>query len=204
MEAFLNVDIAGVRSSAARGRSCSPRARLRPVGMTQMASFDQVISEVMKFPKSLFEKKPKEMHGSISSIDIDNGAENRELMILTTAIVAKENCRDKMAVALKKLQDATVELEVPDVCKTIVVNQDPDELNVFQMIEVLVGLNGMTSHQKSSHYQTFIREAQPLLENSLGVHICRVRDGQVSDGLYPFGPGGEGGRDDMVYSGKMG
>mmetsp|Transcript_17543 Transcript_17543/g.71001 ORF Transcript_17543/g.71001 Transcript_17543/m.71001 type:complete len:126 (-) Transcript_17543:487-864(-) len=96
MEAFLNVDIAGVRSSAARGRSCSPRARLRPVGMTQMASFDQVISEVMKFPKSLFEKKPKEMHGSISSIDIDNGAENRELMILTTAIVAKENCRDKM------------------------------------------------------------------------------------------------------------
>ncbi|KAJ8908009.1 hypothetical protein NDN08_008110 [Rhodosorus marinus] len=202
MEAFLNLNVAGVGSLAARRRSCSPRARPRPLGMTQMASFDRVLGDMMKFPKSLFEKKPKEMHGAISSSDIDSGMENRELMILTTTIVAKENSQDKMAVALKKLQDATVELEVPDVCKTIVVNQDPEELNVFQMIEVLVGLNGMTSHQKSSHYQTFIREAQPLLENSLGVHICRVRDGQVSDGLYPFGPGGEGGRDDMVYSGK--
>ena len=34
----------------------------------------------------------------------------------------------------------------------------------------------------------------------MGLYIANERKGRLSEPNYPFGPGGEGGRDDAIYS----
>lgn len=80
-----------------------------------------------------------------------------------------------------------------------VVNQDPTDSAYFQVIQRFPGPSGMVAHQSGTAYSAFVRAAQPLLAESLGVYLCKESDGKIGQALYPWGPKGEGGRDDMVY-----
>lgn len=79
-----------------------------------------------------------------------------------------------------------------------VVNQDPTDPAYFQVIQRFPGPTGMVAHQSGAAYSAFVRAAQPLLAESLGVYLCKESDGKIGQALYPWGPKGEGGRDDMV------
>jgi hypothetical protein len=67
------------------------------------------------------------------------------------------------------------------------------------LIEVFQTQLAMVEYQKESLYQSFLRQLQPLMEEPLGVHLSKERKGKILSSFYPYGPGGEGGRDDMVY-----
>lgn len=79
-----------------------------------------------------------------------------------------------------------------------VVNQDPADPAYFQVIQRFPGPTGMVAHQSGAAYSAFVRAAQPLLAESLGVYLCKESGGKIGQALYPWGPKGEGGRDDMV------
>eukprot|EP00188_Purpureofilum_apyrenoidigerum_P001648 Plantae.Rhodophyta-Purpureofilum_apyrenoidigerum.ctg19329.p1 GENE.Plantae.Rhodophyta-Purpureofilum_apyrenoidigerum.ctg19329~~Plantae.Rhodophyta-Purpureofilum_apyrenoidigerum.ctg19329.p1 ORF type:complete len:209 (-),score=42.00 Plantae.Rhodophyta-Purpureofilum_apyrenoidigerum.ctg19329:166-792(-) len=179
-------------------REQSDRRTVATAGLEGISSFDQLFKRFLGGTKE--EKEDTKLEGTYTSMDIQT--DDTDIIILTTSIQAKQGDDKEMIRLLKTLQDKTLELEVPHTCRSIAINRDPEDSCAFQMVELLNGIKGMTMHQKSEHYQAFIRTVQPLLANSLGVHVCRVRNGRISDGLYPYGPAGEGGRDDMVYSGS--
>lgn len=52
----------------------------------------------------------------------------------------------------------------------------------------------------NNQLQEFTKQAFALLSEPLGLYIANERRGRLSEPNYPFGPGGEGGRDDAIYS----
>lgn len=117
--------------------------------------------------------------------------------ILSTTVVAKPGMESRMATLLATL-DCLVGGEDGDVL-TRAVNQDPDERETFLVLERFASQDAMTRFQKRPQYQAFLRDAQPMLARPLGVYLCKEQDGKITPGYYPFGPAGEGGRDDMVF-----
>lgn len=112
--------------------------------------------------------------------------------LLSTTIVAKAGREDEMARTLSSLDGE------PGVLLRAV-NQNPEDRACFLVLEHFSGTEAMKKYQSTDKYQAFIRRVQPLLEKPMGVHLCKEKDGQLSHGYYPFGPGGEGGRDDMIW-----
>jgi hypothetical protein len=46
----------------------------------------------------------------------------------------------------------------------------------------------------------FTSKAEDLIEEPMGLYLVNERSGRMTEPVYPFGPSGEGGRDDAVYS----
>lgn len=118
--------------------------------------------------------------------------------LLSTRIVAREGDVRKMADLLRELSRAALANSAESGVLQCAVNQCPDEPELFLVLERFVSRMAMDKHQKGPAYQKFVREAQPLLAEPFGVHICKEMGGRISQSYYPFGPGGEGGRDDMI------
>jgi quinol monooxygenase YgiN len=118
--------------------------------------------------------------------------------LLSTTIVVKREAAVTMSRLLKDLTEyAEVHSEENGVLQ-FAANQSPEDPTCFMVVERFVNRASMIKYQKTSAYQQFIREAQPLLEKPFGLHLCKERAGKLSSGYYPFGPAGEGGRDDMI------
>lgn len=118
--------------------------------------------------------------------------------LLSTRIVARKDSVRKMTALLRELSEAANSSNPENGILLCAVNQCPDEPELFIMLERFASRDVMDKYQKGPAYQKFVREAQPLLEAPFGVHICKEMGGKVSQSYYPFGPGGEGGRDDMI------
>ncbi len=115
--------------------------------------------------------------------------------ILSTTVVANAGSEARMAALLANLNGTANACGV----LTRAVNQDPDSRDTFLVLERFTSQNDMTRYQRSEKYQAFIRDAQPLLAKPMGVYLCKEQDGKITPGYYPFGPCGEGGRDDMIF-----
>lgn len=143
---------------------------------------------------------PELLSGEVSSIDMRAGKQaGGGQYIMTMKVVAKKDSARAMAALLHRYWTATTEAEVPKSVLNFVVNQDPADPAYFQVIQRFPGPTGMVAHQSGAAYSAFVRAAQPLLAESLGVYLCKESGGKIGQALYPWGPKGEGGRDDMVY-----
>ncbi|GAB0495574.1 hypothetical protein MMPV_009459 [Pyropia vietnamensis] len=143
---------------------------------------------------------PELLSGEVSTIDMRSGQQaGGGQYIMTMKVVAKEESARAMAALLYRYQTTTTAEEVPKSVLNFVVNQDPADPAYFQVIQRFPGPSGMVAHQSGPAYSAFVRAAQPLLAESLGVYLCKESDGKIGQALYPWGPKGEGGRDDMVY-----
>jgi quinol monooxygenase YgiN len=118
--------------------------------------------------------------------------------ILSTTIIVKPDAVPTMSKLLKDLSEHAEMNSGESGVLQCAVNQSPEDPAYFIVVERFDSRTSMTKHQKSAAYQQFIREAQPILEKPFGLHLCKERSGQLSPGYYPFGPSGEGGRDDMI------
>lgn len=45
-----------------------------------------------------------------------------------------------------------------------------------------------------------VQEAEDCVAEPMGLYLVNERSGKLSEPVHPFGPGGEGGRDDAIYS----
>lgn len=130
--------------------------------------------------------------GSALTIFADDPAARRAGLFVSPAF------RHPQAALLRRYLADTNEAEVPQNVLNFVVNQDPSDPAYFQVIQRFPGPTGMVAHQSGASYSAFVRSAQPLLAESLGVYLCKESGGKIGQALYPWGPKGEGGRDDMV------
>lgn len=49
-------------------------------------------------------------------------------------------------------------------------------------------------------HNTFRQGAEVCVVEPMGLYLVNERSGKLGEPVHPFGPGGEGGRDDAVYS----
>mmetsp|Transcript_4721 Transcript_4721/g.12160 ORF Transcript_4721/g.12160 Transcript_4721/m.12160 type:complete len:297 (-) Transcript_4721:915-1805(-) len=64
-------------------------------------------------------------------------------------------------------------------------------------VDVAVALR---DHQTSEAFLTLVEQARPFLAAPIAIYLVNQKEGQLGNARHPFGPGGEGGRDDAIYS----
>jgi len=170
------------------------------VDTSNIQSFDQLLSHVwQRVSRSRGATTSPSGSGNVENVDVVStpvysfgSSDGVWRFLLSTTIEAKAGSEATMANLLKSLNDSEHLL-------FRAVNQDPKDPKYFSVIEHFLDSVAMKKYQASEKYQNFVREVQVHLEKPMGVHLAKERDGQISSGYYPFGPGGEGGRDDMVF-----
>lgn len=58
----------------------------------------------------------------------------------------------------------------------------------------------MRRHQATDAFLALVEGTRPLLAAPMALYLVTQRDGQLTNARHPFGPGGEGGRDDAIFS----
>jgi quinol monooxygenase YgiN len=164
--------------------------------------FGSMFSKLYKLGNELMGKKEavstESLHeGYLSSLDFEEQEDDR--WILSSRIVCKPQSLQSARQIIRKFVQESRGKEFPKRLVSISCHEDPDNPGVFMLIEVFQTQLAMVEYQKESLYQSFLRQLQPLMEEPLGVHLSKERKGKILSSFYPYGPGGEGGRDDMVY-----
>jgi quinol monooxygenase YgiN len=120
-------------------------------------------------------------------------------IMLSTSIVAKAGQEGAMRRSLEKLVAETLPLQAADVY-TMAVNQDTEDARYFMMLQRFPSYQSMARHQNSPPFKAFTSAAESLVDKPMGLYMVNERNGKMSEPVYPMGPGGEGGRDDAIYS----
>lgn len=175
---------------ANRRRMTTCVAWKQPGANETITQFHEMLTDFWRKVSGQVDEKKEIIHTPITSIGKSDGAWR---YLLSITMIAKEGKESQMATLLQSLDPVAEEYGL----LFRAVNQDPSERNVFLVVEHFADQNIMTKYQQGKEYQAFVREVQTILEKPMGVHICKERDGKISSGYYPFGPAGEGGRDDM-------
>lgn len=167
-----------------------------------ITSFDQLFGAMFGLTKdrSKDESSSASSNGVIktpvSTLDMDDTSRDFGAwhIILNMTIVIRPENESEFVQLLRKLETFANEREE---MLNFSINQNPEERNVFFVMERYRSKVDMMEYQKQDEYRLFMRNIQPFLKESIGIYICKEKDGKISHNYYPFGPAGEGGRDDM-------
>lgn len=77
--------------------------------------------------------------------------------------------------------------------------QDPRDFVVFMRYR---SMDDMLFHQAQPGFKDLMEQMESQLEKPIGLFLMEERSGQLGMARHPFGPGGEGGRDDAIYSSR--
>lgn len=122
-------------------------------------------------------------------------------VLLNTNIIAKKGTENKMRKLLTKLHERTTsDTSMKDMLLTFAINQDIQERNCFMMTQRFPDIKTMSTYQNLLPFKQFVTEAEDLLESPMGLYLVNERNGVMGNPVYTFGPMGEGGRDDSIYS----
>lgn len=118
------------------------------------------------------------------------GAENHDNLLLTVNIFVKGGAGDGASGALGDtaadiLADYIAEARNADRLLTAFCEQNPADPRQFLLLERYADDQALVGWQRGEAYKTLIKRMQPLLEQPLGVHLCKERGGQLSLSHYP-------------------
>ena len=122
-------------------------------------------------------------------------------VLLNTNIIVKKGTENKMRKLLTKLHEkSTTDSALKEMLLTFAINQDIQERNCFMMTQRFTDIKTMSKYQNLLPFKQFVTEAEELLESPMGLYLVNERNGVMGNPVYTFGPMGEGGRDDSIYS----
>lgn len=120
-------------------------------------------------------------------------------VVLSTSIKAKKGREGAMRNLLENLVKDTLENQ-KELVFTCTVNQDPEDRSAFFMLQRFPSPEAMSSYQNTGSFQEFTDGAEECVAEPMGLYMVNERSGKLGEPVHPFGPGGEGGRDDAIYS----
>lgn len=85
---------------------------------------------------------------------------------------------------------------------TATATQNPQDPGDFVIFIRYVSMQHMSNHQSGSGFKESLEKMEDLLERPIGLYLVEERLGEIGMARHPFGPGGEGGRDDAIYSSR--
>ncbi|CAM9227876.1 unnamed protein product [Pylaiella littoralis] len=120
-------------------------------------------------------------------------------VVLSTSIKARQGREGTLRNLLESLVKETVENE-KELVFTCTVNQDPEDRTTFFMLQRFPSPEAMSRYQNTDTFQAFTDGAEECIAEPMGLYMVNERSGKLGEPVHPFGPGGEGGRDDAIYS----
>jgi quinol monooxygenase YgiN len=122
-------------------------------------------------------------------------------VLLNTNIMVKPGKENTMRKLLSKLHEkSTTDASLKNMILTFAINQDIQERNCFMMTQRFPDIKTMSAYQNLLPFKQFVTEAEDLLESPMGLYLVNERNGVMGNPVHTFGPMGEGGRDDSIYS----
>jgi len=85
---------------------------------------------------------------------------------------------------------------------TATATQSEEDPCDFMVLLRYKSMHQMREHQTRGSFKDVLERMEPQLERPIGLYLIDEQLGQAGMARYPFGPGGEGGRDDAIYSSR--
>lgn len=120
-------------------------------------------------------------------------------LLFTASMTAKEGNEYKVRRLLECLANDTRE-KCSGLVSSVVVDQDGEDRRNFLLLQRFPSVDAMRKYQNTLVFKTWSQKTVPLLDGPMGLYLANERNGQIEAPVHPFGPGGEGGRDDSIYS----
>ncbi|CAM9111691.1 unnamed protein product [Ascophyllum nodosum] len=135
---------------------------------------------------------------AISTLELSQ-RQTPSAVVLTTSIKSKKGREGAMRKLLETLVGDTIEGH-KDLVMTCTVNQDPEDRTSFFMLQRFPSPDAMSDYQNTESFRAFTDGAEGCIVEPMGLYMVNERSGKMGEAVHPFGPGGEGGRDDAIYS----
>lgn len=85
---------------------------------------------------------------------------------------------------------------------TATATQSEEDPCDFMVLLRYKSMQQLQDHQTKGGFKDALEHMEPQLERPIGLYLIDEQFGQAGMARYPFGPGGEGGRDDAIYSSR--
>eukprot|EP00440_Ansanella_granifera_P031243 gb/GFBE01033924.1/.p1 GENE.gb/GFBE01033924.1/~~gb/GFBE01033924.1/.p1 ORF type:complete len:234 (+),score=44.25 gb/GFBE01033924.1/:1-702(+) len=82
-------------------------------------------------------------------------------------------------------------------------SQNKEDPCDFTILLRYASMDRMSSHQSGPAFKSLLEAMEAQLEKPIGLYLVDEQLGQIGMARHPFGPGGEGGRDDAIYSSRV-
>jgi quinol monooxygenase YgiN len=85
---------------------------------------------------------------------------------------------------------------------TATAQQNAEDPCDFMLLLRYPSMPAMKAHQESAGFKDILGKMEPQLAKPIGLYLMDEQNGILGMPRHPFGPGGEGGRDDAIYSSR--
>jgi len=135
----------------------------------------------------------------ISSLSLAEDGLPANGILETMSIRALAGAEKRVAAKVSKLVEQA-DLEPLVMTATATQNKDdPRDLMVLLRYE---SMGNMHDHQVGVPFKNAVQAMEGELERPIGLYLVDEQGGELGMARHPFGPGGEGGRDDAIYSSR--
>lgn len=198
----------------AAGRLRGPTRAAATVAAASSASsggwFD--LDSLIRLPESLTEAMEgvQDMFGGqssgpgleameVSTFGMANDGISANVLFQTMTIRAAAGSERKLARQVGRLIAAA---KTSGEVLTAAATQNPEDPCDFMIILRYASMSNLKNHQSKKDFKEMFEAMEPQLERPIGLYLMDEQGGEAGMGRYPFGPGGEGGRDDAIYSSR--
>eukprot|EP00403_Amphidinium_massartii_P009575 CAMPEP_0178420866 /NCGR_PEP_ID=MMETSP0689_2-20121128/26354_1 /TAXON_ID=160604 /ORGANISM="Amphidinium massartii, Strain CS-259" /LENGTH=230 /DNA_ID=CAMNT_0020042363 /DNA_START=131 /DNA_END=823 /DNA_ORIENTATION=+ len=135
----------------------------------------------------------------VSTLDMAFAGMSRAALMETMNIRAQPGSERRVA---RRLARFVADAEEEGNAMTAVVTQSEEDPCDFMVILRYRDEQKMLQHQAHPSTKEHLEALEEHLERPIGLYLMDEQMGQLGMARHPFGPGGEGGRDDAIYSSR--
>mmetsp|Transcript_41115 Transcript_41115/g.94581 ORF Transcript_41115/g.94581 Transcript_41115/m.94581 type:complete len:238 (-) Transcript_41115:89-802(-) len=135
----------------------------------------------------------------VSSLEMANGGISRGGLIETMSIQAKMGSERRVA---RRLARFAADAQESGATMSAVVTQSEEDQCQFTVLLRYRSEENLLDHQGSNGAKEILEQLEEYLDRPIGLYMMDEQMGQIGMARHPFGPGGEGGRDDAIYSSR--
>jgi len=135
----------------------------------------------------------------VSSMDMFEDGISKNGLFETMSIQAAAGSERRVAEQIARLVDSA---RTDGTALTATASQNRENPSDFTIFLRYANANKMTAHQTSAGFKDALARIEKHLERPIGLYVMDEQLGQLGMARHPFGPGGEGGRDDAIYSSR--
>lgn len=198
-----------VTTAATLGTSFGRRAN--SAARTAAAGGGDVLDSLLKLPGLFNEafEEAQDLFGQgsgeplaameVSSLSMAEDGLAKNGLLQTMSLRASAGSERRLARQVAKLV-TSARTDPAVVTATAVQNkEDPCDFVVFIRY---ASMDRMRAHQTGPSFKALLESMEAQLEKPIGLYLADEQLGHIGMARHPFGPGGEGGRDDAIYSSR--
>mmetsp|Transcript_1201 Transcript_1201/g.2647 ORF Transcript_1201/g.2647 Transcript_1201/m.2647 type:complete len:235 (-) Transcript_1201:201-905(-) len=135
----------------------------------------------------------------VSTLSMAEDGLSPSAIMQTMSLRAAAGSERRLARQVSRLIDAA---RASGTVLTATATQSEEDPCDFMVLLRYKSMHHMHEHQVKGSFKEALEQMEPQLDRPIGLYLIDEHLGQTGMARYPFGPGGEGGRDDAIYSSR--